>query len=523
VAILALAAALRFWGLGFGLPNTVARPDEGRIVGTAADFTLHRTLNPGFFSYPTLFIYVVGGLYAAGCAGEVAARAVPSMSACTTAWFQDWAPLFLAARAVSALAGVAGVAAIFFIGRRLRASAGVIAAALLAIAFLHVRDSHFAVTDVAMTSMLLLALLLLLRADERPSGRRFAAAGLAMGLAASTKYNAALLAAAALVSQIRAWLDGAVGTRVRHTRLLIVGAGAIVGFLAGTPYAVISRSEFLRDTTHESRHLVEGHAVLLDVGWRYHGLVTLPQGVGWPLFVAGLIGMVWMLATRPRQAAIIFAFPIVYYFVAGRGYTVFVRYMVPIVPFLCLGAGALITTMYAGIERRHRTLARVVAAGLLAFCAGPTALKAVEFDRLLSRTDSRVLATDWVAQHIPSGASILMTGGGLQLWRQGRRLPYDVWWWDVDSQRVTGAGRQRPDWIVVEESPLRHYSFFPEELKPVLEQYTLQRTIRALETDVPHIYDQQDAFYLPLDGFSRVMRPGPNFHIYVRRTAGTEQ
>ena len=30
--IVALAATLRFWGLTFGLPNTDARPGEGRIV-----------------------------------------------------------------------------------------------------------------------------------------------------------------------------------------------------------------------------------------------------------------------------------------------------------------------------------------------------------------------------------------------------------------------------------------------------------------------------------------------------------
>ena len=33
--IVALAATLRFWGLTFGLPNTDARPDEGRIVRVA--------------------------------------------------------------------------------------------------------------------------------------------------------------------------------------------------------------------------------------------------------------------------------------------------------------------------------------------------------------------------------------------------------------------------------------------------------------------------------------------------------
>ena len=69
--IVALAATLRFWGLTFGLPNTDARPDEGRIVRTAVTFVLDNTLNPRFFGYPTLFMYSMAGVYAAGCSAGI--------------------------------------------------------------------------------------------------------------------------------------------------------------------------------------------------------------------------------------------------------------------------------------------------------------------------------------------------------------------------------------------------------------------------------------------------------------------
>src|SRR5262245_51926860 len=110
-----------------------------------------------------------------------------------------------------------------------------------------------------------------------------------------------------------------------------------------------------------------------------------------------------------------------------------------------------------------------------------------------------------------------MTGGGLQLSRHGSALPFATLWWELDSERVTGPGRERPDWIVVEESPLRHYSPDPEGLKPVLDEYDLKRTIHAVDLDRPYVYDQQDAFYLPLDGLATIIRPGPNFSIYARR------
>jgi hypothetical protein len=57
-AITAVAAALRFRGLAFGLPHTLARPDE-ETIGSVAARILHSGLNPRFFRYPTLYIYAV--------------------------------------------------------------------------------------------------------------------------------------------------------------------------------------------------------------------------------------------------------------------------------------------------------------------------------------------------------------------------------------------------------------------------------------------------------------------------------
>jgi hypothetical protein len=511
--IVALAATLRFWGLTFGLPNTEARPDEGRIVRTAVTFVLDGTLNPRFFGYPTLFMYSMASVYAAGCSAGIAVRSFPDMRACIEA---DWLKLIVVARALSALAGVAGVAAVFAIARRLSPSAALPASALLAVAFLHVRDSHFGVTDVAMTSMLLAALLLLLRADREPSARRFALAGLVTGLAASTKYNAILLVSAAAVSQIRVWTDVQAPVPVKHTRFAWFAACAILGFLAGTPYALVSRREFIDALRHESWHLGYGHGIGETIGWKHHALVTLPHGVGWPLLLLGVAGIVWMLVRRPHVATIVFAFPLVYYVVAGQGYTVFARYMLPVIPFLCIGAAAMIATIADGLGRRREAVRAVVTAVLLLFCALPTGVKAVQLDRLLSRTDSRVLAMEWVRDNVRPRSTILMTGGGFQFWDHGELLPYEAALWESESHRLNDR-KTRPDWIAVEESPLRQYSVFPPQLAPILDEYVLRHTIQALRVSEPHVYDQQDAFYLPIDGFARIARPGPNIRFYERR------
>lgn len=510
---LLVGAGLRLWGIGFGLPNTVARPDEGRLVGVAAGFTLRHDLNPHFFSYPTLFPETIGAIYAARCAGAVALGAFPTIGRCAESWFLDWGPLFLTARLVSAFSGVCAVPLVFFIGRRLYPNAALPSAALVSVVFLHVRDSHFGVTDVAMTTLVLTALLLLLRADERPTVRRYGAAGLVLGLAAATKYNAVLLIAAGLISAARVWHGRLETWRAAVPRMVALTVAAAATFLIATPYALLDRGEFLRDTRFESWHLQHAN-IPLSVGWRYHALVTLPLGVGWPLLVVGVAGIVWTILARPRPAALVFTFPILYYAVAGSGYTVFVRYMIPVVPFLCLGAGAAIA-LVADRAWRPRWGARVVGIGLTILCGLPTASKAIAFDRVLARTDSRVLAADWAAQHVEPNASILFTGEPLQLADRGVKLPYDIWRWNGDAGRLLRGG-ERPGWIIVEESPLVLYSPHPNELTPILDRYVFRHRIVAMHGQT-HVYDQQDAFFLPLDGFTGVLRPGPNFSMYSRR------
>ena len=58
LAILALAAILRVWGMDYGLPHPTARPDEERIVGRAMQILATGDFHPGDFTYPGLLKYL---------------------------------------------------------------------------------------------------------------------------------------------------------------------------------------------------------------------------------------------------------------------------------------------------------------------------------------------------------------------------------------------------------------------------------------------------------------------------------
>ncbi len=150
----------------------------------------------------------------------------------------------------------------------------------------------------------------------------------------------------------------------------------------------------------------------------------------------------------------------------------------------------------------------------------PSAVKAWRFDRLLSRTDSRVLAADWIMEHAAPHASIYISGShygrpDIGRRRQGPEYAF-VELAPSGFQTQSGAKVELPDWIIVQESPLSAYSSVPDPVKDLLPRYRLVQTFRAVDLRAPHVYDQQDAFFVPLAGFAGVGRPGPNFSIYQR-------
>jgi hypothetical protein len=510
---------LRVWGIDFGLPAVIAHPDESRVARTSLDF-LGGNLNPGFFNYPTLFMYLNGAAYLAYCSARVAAGHFDSIRACAASWPVAYEAFFLIPRVMSAAAGTAAVVLASQAGARAADRAtGVIAALFTAVAFLHVRDSHFGVTDVTMTTLVLAAVVALMRAHEKPSGLRFAMAGLVAGLAVSTKYNALLLGAPLLVSAGLCWRDA---RRRIDWRVPVFVAMMGLAFVAGTPYAVLDPARFWRDVTGEAAHLSSGHAVFLGVGWIYHARVTLRYGLTLPLLLAGVAGAILLAVRRPASAALLLAFPASYYVVAGRGYTVFARYMIPVVPFLCITAAFLVTFVARAVLRRVGRHAMTAAVAILAIAmAGPSFVKAVRMDRVLARADTRGLAAEWIAAQVPVGASILLTGskvGHPDLWRRRAPPPWAIWRYD-ESRRgfliPSGFTTTWPDWIVVQESPLVAYSSVPDSVRAALTRYDLRQSFIA--SSAPHVFDQQDAFYLPLDGFDGVARPGPNLYMYEKR------
>lgn len=527
-AILVAGAALRFWGLGLGLPHTQARPDETQIIDVTRKF-LAGDMRPGFFDYPWLYMWLSTGLDLGYYAIGVAFGWFGSIADLLRSWPVHWEPFFLINRALSATLGSLTILAVYGTARRLwDARTALIAALFMALAFIHVRDSHFGTTDATMTFLIVMSTMWLVDGHLTGSRRSFVLAGVMGGLATATKYNAGVIMFPVLVSQIVQVVESrrAGGRLSFDGRMFWFGVPCAAAFLVGVPFLFYDLDRFraaMALLAESMNHGTGGVSASLGNGWLHHLRLSLFYGVGGGMMAASAVGAVLLLKRRTGIALVLLTFPLVYFYVIGSVRNLFFRYAIPMVPFICLIAAWAIVELAKVFESAgRRWLApaphggTIAAWGLACLAIAPSAMSAVRFDHLASQTDNRVVVARWFDANVAPGASIAISGSSYG-YVQFSRDRFAPWLWDGRRQIFTTLDRRPavgdPDYILLQDSPLPNTT--QDQIKAYLTHgYVMAHRFTALRLDPSRVYDLQDAFYMPFANFSGVERPGPNFTLY---------
>ncbi len=347
--MLAGAAALRIVGIAYGRPFPLFSPDEQSIVPRAWSMVHGGGLDPHWFDYPTLLIYLL-------------------------APFQAWqgAPSYLAARFVVLVLALGAVAAAWWLGKRAYGGpAGLVAAALVAVETTEVAYSRMAVTDVPLTLGVAASLALLV------SGR-IELGGLVAGLATSIKYPGLFLLVPLAVAGYR-----------RPRRLALGAALAAVAFCATSPFFVAHFGSAVSDAYHVQRLAHQGWLGFEhDDAAPFAFIGRLWDGLG-PVLLVCALGLAVALAARRRTDLILVSFAVIYFLDLCTLGAHFDRYVLPLLPPLGALAG------------RLRSLAPVT---LLLLVVPLT--WSIRDARRLTKTDTRVVAHRWIESHLPPGARL---------------------------------------------------------------------------------------------------------------------
>ena len=402
-ALLLVALAVRLVGLDHEV-GELFYLDEGTYSHHAAEINRGQLLQRDFV-YPHLLYYLdafalwIAGLFREGVAW--AARAVYGL--------EDWqAVRRLVMRLVVALTGAATALPVLAVGRRLAGpAAGAAGALLIVFSPLYNDGSHLAICDVPSAFFAALCLAATARLLERESGRWYLLAGAAAGLAAAAKYPAGLVA----VAPAAAWLRWRLGDWRLHPGLLQAGLAALAVFLTANPGLLAYPERALRGP----RGILFGVYQYGGEGW--FGAVPpsaplwylgqLGWGFGWPALVLGLGGLGLLAGPERGRLLWLLPFPVLYLALIFTLDVVVARNLYPALPplaaFLGAGVTAAARRLAAGGGRPRRALA---AAGAFAALALPIARTVLQ-DAALARPGTRVVAREWIREHVPRGATIL--------------------------------------------------------------------------------------------------------------------
>src|SRR4051794_26889566 len=206
------ALMLRLIGLRTGLPYVYNADENSHFVPHAVGMFGHG-YNPNYFVNPPAYTYVLHFLFALRYGTDPAAVG--------GAYAADPTGAFTIARAASAVLGALAVPLTAVAGARLFADRriGLIAGALLAVAFLPVHYSHFALNDAPTLAPLAVCLVGVAGIYRFGRTRDYVLAGVALGVAISTKYTAGIL----LVAIVAAAFASPVA-QARIKGLIVAGA-----------------------------------------------------------------------------------------------------------------------------------------------------------------------------------------------------------------------------------------------------------------------------------------------------------
>jgi hypothetical protein len=358
--VMLFGLVLRLHNLDFGMELPyLAHTDEPTQYNPAVHIIKTGDLNPHFFRYPSLPIYLYTAVLYAGYAvgrllgafsslADVRPIRILQMSVALVGTPQ----LLLLGRATSAALGTLTIGFVFLLARQLTRRTArqqwtpILSALLLAVSRAHVRLSHYMAVDVMATFFAVACVTACtLALAKRRTGLLWVAA-LCGGLATSCKYNYALLA---IPVALACWLDPAARWAGKIRRTLAGGLLFGLAFALTSPYVLLDARVAWEDIRAELRHYAEGHLGITGSSAVWY--VGYLWNVNPFYLLLGVPGLALAVQRGKRAAVPLVAFTVLYFWLIGRQAVHFDRNVLPVMVLLIVAAGVAVDALLSWLLR----------------------------------------------------------------------------------------------------------------------------------------------------------------------------
>ncbi len=450
VLILVMGATLRFYGLNWD-QNHHLHPDERAIVAFVVpkiempplrewpeffnpllvreateehpNFFDPQTspLNPHFFAYGSLPLYLlrlVANLLSLLAPLSRLLTSWPSIAE-TLATFgrpSDYDYLTVLGRVLAGLTGTGNIYLTYLVGKRAYSRrVGLLAAAFTTFTVFEIQVSHFFAVDIFLNLFVLLVIYFALGLAQGGGKGEAALLGATFGWALATKFSAApLILVLFCAFAIRYWRGKDEGWREVVSLALLALLCLALAFFLAQPYAILDWGSFW------ARVVAEGEMVrgIRDYPYtrQYAGttpfLYQITQTTLWamgpPLGVlawCGFLFALWRgLRWRSPWELLLLAWTVPYLLITGSFYVKFLRYMLPLFPFLYIMAANMLFAWQERLKANWWGRALwYMACGFVILCS---LLYSLAFESIYTRPHSQLQASEWIYRHIPAGSTL---------------------------------------------------------------------------------------------------------------------
>jgi len=411
--IVLATGTLRFYNLNWDHGNYF-HPDERNIANAVIKIRFvdnpqtgePRQMNPQFFAYGGFSIY----LYRAVC--EVVASRTGD-----TSWVTDWAKVNLVGRYMSAFFSTLTLIPLLLLARKLfDRETAMLAALLFAFCVTSIQIAHYSITESMLTFIVACLCLLSIRMVEHPSAGRYAAVMGLQGIALAAKTAAVSFFVfpfgAQAIIMFMALRQGKFGKFWDRCWLFVMSLTlCLLLFYTFSPYTVLDWTAFRASMVYENGVVKGTNPVpytrqfdntpayifwLKNLFWQL-GPVALFAITGIPFLVAHAV------KRRDWRWGLFLAFPILYFLYVGAWHTKFIRYMMPLVPFMLIAAAHLLLWL----QRKFAVPEKINLPKLLTGAtAAITVLWAMAFFNIYIQEQTRITASRWIHQNLPEGSKL---------------------------------------------------------------------------------------------------------------------
>ncbi len=413
--ILLTSLAVRVWGVNYDLPY-IYHPDEPVYITISQNIFKSGDLNPHFFNYPSLFFYINALAYVPYYLfGQMAGMfhtpsdILPPLSLAMGVTQAPMPTAVLLGRAITICFGGGAVGLAYLAGRQLtgKQAVGALAALFVALSPTNVGNSRLITPDTFVTFFTLAAFLAAILVYQQGKIWQYIAAGICVGLTASSKYNGGLIILPLVWAHLLRYGKDALKPPHRYLLSLAILFCA-VGFFATTPFAILDSPTFVAGLRFEAQHYATGHAGMEgnSLAW-YLNYMWNNGGI---LYLCAVLGIVYGFILHPQETILLASFPLVYFAFISSFLVRNDRTFLPLTPFLFLLAAWFLISLFEKFRTLQIKWLQFLAFALLASLVLATlllpALKIGADTQTLTTVNSRETARVWIDANLPPDAKI---------------------------------------------------------------------------------------------------------------------